>query len=184
MPPDNGKVPAQGARRDSSPTQGDQLDQDLDLALQRIAQILQAFPGAMFVELDDDDHGGHALAYAVGGWEVIPLRGKAPLIPKVHPKGHPCKGECGRDGHGVLDATTDFHKIGGWWERWPNAGIGGRVPRGVVVTDRDPRNGGSFPELEARYVPLPATLTCVSGRGDGGSHLYWRHPGGDISAKR
>jgi hypothetical protein len=35
---DNGKVPAQGARRDSSPHQGVQLDQDLD-ALHRTAPV-------------------------------------------------------------------------------------------------------------------------------------------------
>jgi hypothetical protein len=36
--PPNDRVPAQGARRDSNPL-GDQLDQDLDLALHRTARI-------------------------------------------------------------------------------------------------------------------------------------------------
>lgn len=39
MPPPDGKVPAQGARRDSSPTQGDQLDQKSGLSLQRTAPV-------------------------------------------------------------------------------------------------------------------------------------------------
>ena len=36
---DNGKVPARGPRRDSSPHQGDQLDQKSGLALQRTAPV-------------------------------------------------------------------------------------------------------------------------------------------------
>jgi Bifunctional DNA primase/polymerase, N-terminal len=148
------------------------------------ALVLSAFPGATFVELADDDHGGHALAYGLAGWDVFPLRGKAPWIRRAHPPGHPCKGECGRDGHGVLDATSDLAKIGGWWDRWPDANIGGRVPRGVAVLDSDPRKGGSFQTLELGHGPLPATCACVSGRGDGGEHRYWQHPGGPITAKR
>lgn len=138
------------------------------------AVVLEAFPGATLVDLDDADLGGHALAYALGGWEVFPLRGKVPLIPK-------------RDGgRGVLDATSDLATIGRWWDRWPTSNIGIRVPRALVVLDIDPRHGGEhltyFEMTDARM--LPTTLTSISGRGDGGRHLWWLHPGGKLSAAR
>lgn len=45
----------------------------------------------------------------------------------------------------------------------------------VVVLDDDPRNGGaaSLERLQARRGALPATLTVVTGRGDGGRHRYY-----------
>lgn len=141
--------------------------------VEALTLILAAFPGATLDDLDDTDLGGHALAYAIDGWEVFPLRGKAPLIPKR------------AGGAGVLDATRDLATITGWWERWPDANIGGRIPRGVAVIDDDPRHRPTgWPSIANAHQPLPATLTAISGRGDGGSHRYWLHPGGDISAKR
>ena len=38
--------------------------------------------------------------------------------------------------------------------------------------------------LAPRYGPLPETLTTISGRGDGGRHLFYRRPPGKLSAKR
>jgi Bifunctional DNA primase/polymerase, N-terminal len=138
------------------------------------ALALEAFPDATFVELADDDLGGHALAYALTGWEIFPLRGKVPLIPKR------------AGGRGVLDATSDLATIGGWWDRWPGANIGGRVPQALVVLDVDPRHGGdrNLAELEAAQGVLPATQTSVSGRGDGGRHMWWLHPGGKLTTTR
>jgi hypothetical protein len=102
------------------------------------ALILEAFPGATFVEIADDDHGGNALAYALAGWEIIPLRGKVPWIPGVHPPGHACKGECGRDGHGVLDATTNLREVTRDASQTLVAGSGGertRIDLPVPVAD-------------------------------------------------
>lgn len=49
--PDNERVPPQGGGRDSTTQLGDQLDQDLDLALQRnpVHELLDSFIG---VEID------------------------------------------------------------------------------------------------------------------------------------
>jgi hypothetical protein len=141
-------------------------------------------------QLPDDDLAGHALLYARNGWEVLPLRGKLPLIPGAHPTGDPlrgrCKGTCGRHGHGVLDATSDLATVDAWWSRWPNANIGIRVPEHCFVLDVDPRHGGDarLRELEAANGLLPATMTAYSGRGDGGRHIWFTHPGGHLSAAR
>lgn len=104
-----------------------------------------------------------ALTLAGKGWRVHPCiptgpKAKAPLLP-----------------HGLTDASTDPLLIIGWWTKWPAALIGAVVPDGLVVLDVDPRHGGTLKDLE-QYGAVPATLTCVSGRGDGGLHLYYRAP--------
>ncbi|MGH3633959.1 MAG: bifunctional DNA primase/polymerase [Mycobacterium sp.] len=115
-----------------------------------------------------------ALEYANHHWAVFPLRGKVPAIPKRV------------GGRGVLDATTDTAVITAWWVRYPGANIGLRVPVNMIVIDIDPRSGGlqSLAALEAKYGQLPETLTTISGRGDGGKHLFYRRPRGTLSAAR
>jgi Bifunctional DNA primase/polymerase, N-terminal len=58
---------------------------------------------------------GAALEYAARGVPVLPLSGKLPRIPAAHTPGDPlygqCKGQCGREGHGVHDATTDPDQV-------------------------------------------------------------------------
>jgi hypothetical protein len=124
--------------------------------------------------------------YAAGGFAVLPLHGKVPRIPLAHPKGDPlrsaCKGECGRPGHGVWDATTDLGTISEWFARWPDTNWGMAVPPGYVVIDVDPRNGGatSWANLEAKHGRLPPTLTAHTG-GDGWH--YWFHCDGPSRGK-
>ncbi|HUG08894.1 MAG TPA: bifunctional DNA primase/polymerase [Acidimicrobiia bacterium] len=111
----------------------------------------------------------HAIGYAQKGWEILPLRGKIPAISKR------------AGGNGVLDATSDLEQVAAWWDRYPKANIGARVPAGVIVTDTDPRtNPNVDDDLRDAAGELPDTLTAISGRGDGGRHYYWRHPGGNI----
>jgi Bifunctional DNA primase/polymerase, N-terminal len=68
--------------------------------------------------------------------------------------------------------------------RWPQANIGARVPANPLVVDLDPRHGGlgRLAELEREHGPLPATRVSISGRGDGGQHRWFLHPGGRLSA--
>jgi len=61
--------------------------------------------------------------------------------------------------------------------------IGARVPEILVVLDIDPRNGGSYEALTVVLGPLPDTLTTWSGRGDGGCHLYFFRPRGELSSR-
>lgn len=121
--------------------------------------------------IDVTDIGTHAVEYAIRNWPVFPLRGKVPAIP---------------GGRGMLDATTDVAKIVRWWGgRFAGANIGGRLPQNVIVLDIDPRNGGdgTMNDLQSKWGELPNTLTTISGRGDGGRHLFFRRPHGELSSK-
>jgi hypothetical protein len=122
--------------------------------------------------VDANDIGAFAIEYGVNNWGIFPLNGKVPAI---------------AGGRGVLDATTNTAKIAGWWGgRYAGCNIGGRVPESMFVLDIDPRNSGleSLAALEDKHGTLPETLTTVSGRGDGGRHLFYRRPPGKLSSKR
>ncbi|MGY1836485.1 bifunctional DNA primase/polymerase [Blastococcus sp. SYSU DS0510] len=134
------------------------------------AAALRLLPGAEI--LTARDLGEYAVELAVNGWAVFPLRGKVPAI---------------RGGHGVLDATTNVDQVIRWWtHECSGANIGARVPEQLFVLDVDPRNGGgdSLDQLTAAHGRLPNTRTAMSGRGDGGRHLYFRHPGGRLTSSR
>jgi Bifunctional DNA primase/polymerase, N-terminal len=134
--------------------------------------------------------GEAAVAYAAAGYEVFPLRGKLPHgnCPACEPRApayqpHPPTG-CGHElCHGLYAATTDPTRVAAWWARWPAANVGARVPRGLFVLDVDPRAGGldALARLEAEHGALPPTRTSLSGRGDGGAHRWFVHPGGPLS---
>jgi len=120
------------------------------------------------------DIGTHAIEYAVRNWRAFPLNGKVPAIPKR------------KGGKGVLDATTDLNIVIAWWSgSYAGCNIGVQVPETMMVIDVDPRNGGfeSLGAIEEKYGQLPDTLTVISGRGDGGRHLYFRRPRGELTAK-
>jgi hypothetical protein len=101
--------------------------------------------------------GAAALAYAVAGYEVFPLRGKLPWgnCPLCEPRSphyrpHRPAG-CGHElCHGLYAATSDSGRVARWWARWPRANIGARVPRSLVVVDVDPRHGGGSAPGRAR----------------------------------
>lgn len=102
--------------------------------------------------------GQAALGYAQQGFGVIPCepRGKGPLLSKE------------QGGHGVHDATTDPKLVAEWWRRYPDANIGLVPPKGMVVVDVDPRNGGTTDGL-------PPTLAQKTG-GKGQHLLYSNAP--------
>jgi hypothetical protein len=142
-----------------------------------------------------------AVEYAEHRWNIYPLLGKAPRIPRahrppdpqqccVHPPGRPdpfygkrCRGECGRLGHGHYDATCDLERVTKWWSKdYPGADIGCRIPDTMMVIDIDPRHGGDlvWARRLAKYPeePWPEGMQDISGRGDGGLHLWLRRPPG------
>jgi hypothetical protein len=109
---------------------------------------------------------------AAQGWHVFPCKwrgdnAKAPLTTNGH-----------------HDATRNPEQIRAWWRRWPRAMIGAPIPETLLVLDVDPRNGGDLAELESLTGPLPATLIVWSGRNDGGRHLYFQRPAGELTGTR
>ncbi|MBS5918027.1 MAG: bifunctional DNA primase/polymerase [Varibaculum cambriense] len=117
-----------------------------------------------------------ALRYAACGWQVLPCleqdgkqagkTAKAPYYSRA------LKLE-----HGAKSASGNPELIRQWWKKWPRALIGLAIPRHLVVIDLDPRNGGTLAALEAAIgETLPRCPVVVSGRGDGGCHLYYQRP--------
>jgi hypothetical protein len=109
--------------------------------------------------------------YARRGWSIIPIRpeDKRPLV----------RWEDYQHRH------ADEAGVCGWFQAWPNAGIGivtGSIS-GLVVLDIDVRHGGdvSLEGFEREHGRLPTTVECRTG--GGGRHLYFAHPGGLIRNK-
>jgi hypothetical protein len=107
---------------------------------------------------------------------------KHPLLGLAHwrkddPLRESCRGECGREGHGVHDASTDLGQVAEWLARFPGCNWAIRPPLGVLVLDVDPRNGGDteLARLEAKHGKLPATLTARTG--SGGTHHWLSYSG-------
>lgn len=120
-----------------------------------------------------------ALGWAEQGWPVFPLRpgDKTPAIANPHPKGSKeraeCKGQCGKLGHGVSDASRDPEKIRRMFAGRPDANIGGATTDRVVF-DFDIQHGAD------RLDVFPPTRAHLSGRGNGNTHLIYR-TGGNLA---
>jgi len=119
---------------------------------------------------------GAALEYAARGVPVLPLRGKLPVIPAAHGPGDPlyqqCRGQCGQQGHGVHDATTNPDQLLAWWDRWPRANVGLRTGVAFDVIDVDGTHGRHSLErflAEHGGVPIGGPRVWT---GSGGWHLY------------
>jgi Bifunctional DNA primase/polymerase, N-terminal len=106
-----------------------------------------------------------ALAYAVRGFAVFPLRPrqKEPATNR-----------------GFYDATTNPELIRRWWRAKDyNIAIRAGAASGIWLLDvdtRDERDGeSSIRKLEAEHGPLPQTLEAISG--SGGRHLWFKYSG-------
>jgi len=105
-----------------------------------------------------------ALGYAKHGWPVFPI------VPRAK---HPMTSA------GFKDASTDEAEIRRWWGEAPEANIGFSPGRGrLVVVDVDGPDGRQA--AAALGLLSEPTLAVLTGRPDGGMHLYYRHPGGTI----
>lgn len=132
--------------------------------------------------------GGAARWYASMGVPVFPCLpdGKRPLFGSVHRfdqiTATTCKGKCGRDGHGLHDATTDLERISGWWDEHPQANIGLRTGVHFDVIDVDGPDGyGSLADLLSDGDLVAAEVWAEVGTPRGGRHLYVA-PTGDGNA--
>ncbi|WP_424890948.1 bifunctional DNA primase/polymerase [Streptomyces sp. XH2] len=133
-----------------------------------------------------------AAAAAARGLAVIPLsRTKIPAVRSPH-RDEPrtarrCRGECGRIGHGVHDATTDPEAIRVLFDAAPWAtGYGiacGRPPHHLIGLDLDVKNGDDGPAAlqqlaNAHGFEVPPTPTVLTP--SGGRHLWLTAPDGAV----
>lgn len=140
-----------------------------------------------------------ALGLARRGFHVFPLlpNGKTPAIPSAHEPGSDCRGECGRLGHGLWDATLDPEVITRWWSFCPPANVGINCgASGLYVIDLDTpkhdtpppwppfdvegvRDGFDALAVLAEHWVEPLPLGGLEVRtGRGGTHLYFHQPDG------
>ncbi|MFF3821146.1 bifunctional DNA primase/polymerase [Streptomyces bluensis] len=132
-----------------------------------------------------------ALAYALSaaerGLAVFPLsRTKLPALRSPHrddPAPTTCRGECGRFGHGVYDASTDPHRIRELFAAAPWAtGYGiacGLHPHHLIGVDLDRKYGtdssAALRELALRHLfTIPETVVVLTP--SGGRHLWLTGP--------
>jgi predicted P-loop ATPase len=124
----------------------------------------------------------HAIAYAVRGLFILPCHYITPSgrcscsNPKCSSQGkHP------RTQRGLLDASADPEVITAWWGKWPNSNIGIATGKasGIAVLDVDIGKGGED-SLAALFPEGPIQTAHVI-TGSGGSHYWFRHPGGNVA---
>lgn len=120
--------------------------------------------------------------------------GKHPLLPPAHAQDSPeratCKGECGRPGHGLYDATTDLDVLLPILDRYPLAHPGMPADgNGLAILDVDVRKDGDASEarlrayLDRKREPFPKTLTQFSGSRPPGRHYLFNAPPGGVGGK-
>jgi Bifunctional DNA primase/polymerase, N-terminal len=147
-----------------------------------------------------------ALGYAARGIPVYPVHWPRPTPSRAdlacscdhgpvcdRPAKHPLVR------HGVKEATTDPHRIGRWWQRWPQANVG--LATGIVFDALDidgPAGLAALGELqEAANLRPPGPLVATGGGGwhhwftptghgnrppRGLAHVDWRGRGGCVLA--
>ena len=119
-----------------------------------------------------------ALHLADLGIGVIPLwwpHGDVCACPKGAECSSPAKHPLTKNG--LKDATTDPHLIRVWWWQHPNANVGLVTGGEIDVIDVD----GAIPAYQALIEDMGApehVATVLTGRGDGGLHIYCT-PGGN-----
>jgi len=109
-----------------------------------------------------------ALEYLERGWSVIPVRvsGQGKKTPHVRWKEFQTR-----------QATPE--EVEGWFQQWPNTGIAivtGRIS-GIYIVDCDTIEA----QEEADRLGLKTFIKTRTQRGKEGCHLYFEHPGDNIS---
>lgn len=124
-----------------------------------------------------------ALAYADVGWPVFPVTSdgtKAPVFAGAHrgepAAAEPCRGECGRLGHGLYDATTDPGQIREWWGGHPERGVAiatGAPGPDVLDVDVKPEGSGFAALNELKRAGLADGYHAIVTTPGRGYHLYY-----------
>jgi len=165
--------------------------------LERVAALMDAEDDQRRARLAAPDALAQAAHwYASVGVAVFPLRprDKVPLLRSVHPEGDEqrgkCKGECGRLGHGLYDATTDITQIDAWWTASPDSNIGARTGITFDVFDIDGQPGIDSmvkileqAELDGHESPFEECIGRSATSRDGGTHIFMPPSGRGNAAK-
>jgi hypothetical protein len=113
-----------------------------------------------------------ALEYAAIGLPIVPLYGitnghcECGNLTPHHFGKHP------RIAGGVNGASLDPVQIRSWWQRWPDANIGGAIPQGVHVLEIDSLTG--IEDLATAGVEIPPHAPRVrTGRNGVGLHVWF-----------
>jgi hypothetical protein len=120
-----------------------------------------------------------AVHYATNGMPVFPCQPWDGAYSKADAKAPLTR-------NGFHDATTEISVLRIWWQQFPFAMIGSPVPPAELCLDIDPRSGGdrwALVEL-AGIAELPVTRMVLSGRYDGGHHLFFQRPHGQLDGTR
>ena len=119
--------------------------------------------------------GEWAQHYAQTGLEVFPVdpETKAPIGATEGANGETIW--MATKGH--TSATKNREIIAAWWQLRPDALIGARIPKRLIVLDIDPRHDGldTWEKLTAGH-DMPKTRRHASGRNDGGFHIWFQNP--------
>ena len=129
-----------------------------------------------------------ALAFARHGHAVLPVNwpiahnGRMICSCGSDLRGRPCGNNAAKHPYGklapngLLDAAIETWQIKLWWQRAPEANLGVRTDK-LIVIDVDPRHGGdeSFQTLEREYQ-IPLTWRALTG--GGGEHILFACPDG------
>jgi hypothetical protein len=120
-----------------------------------------------------------AIDYATNGRPVFPCQPWDQAYNKADAKAPLTR-------NGWKDATTDISKLENWWQRFPFAMIGSPVAPTELCLDIDPRSGGDRWALVEMcgISALPITRMVLSGRYDGGHHLFYQRPHGALTDVR
>jgi hypothetical protein len=119
-----------------------------------------------------------ALRLAGRGISVIPLWWPENGV-CMCPKGENCSSPAKHPltFNGLNDASSDADTIAAWWRKYPNANVGMITGGQIDVIDVD----GAIPaykQLIAKIGTPQYLATVITGRGDGGLHIYCT-PGGN-----
>lgn len=126
-----------------------------------------------------DDPVDAILSLAGRGWHVFPChsasRGECSCGK------HPCRnpGKHPRTKHGLREATADKAQIRAWANQYRNCNWAAATGAhsGFFVLDVDGEKGrASLAALEKQHSELPGTLSCRTGREDGGEQHYFSYP--------
>ena len=109
---------------------------------------------------------------------------KRPAIPAAHEQGDPCKGECGKLGHGFYDATLDPFYAHDLFAKYPTAEVGVYMGKsGLVAADFDMKRTpegeilvDGYENFLGEWLDLPETYNFDSISGAGGKQYIYTAP--------